>query len=153
MRPRLRHSWIIPGRLAVGEHPASFEDLAALGFTAAVSLQEPHEPGPWEEPPEGFAVARVPVQDGLDGGVPAMVQLEAAVEAIRGFLDGGRITYVFCYAGVGRSPVACMAYLGRVVGLDPDEAYRNVVDAHFPTNPTEAQLHALARFLSDAPGG
>src|ERR1041385_8568423 len=130
MERKLRYSWVVPGRLAVGEHPRSLATLAGLGFQAALSLQEEEEDGPRDDSPPDFSFVRVPVRDGLVGGAPTPAQLKEASDAIGRFLDAGLPTYVFCYAGVGRSPLACMAYLGRTGRLSLGEAYRKVAGAH-----------------------
>ena len=146
----------------MGEHPRSLATLAGLGFQAALSLQEEEEDGPRDDSPPDFSFVRVPVRDGLVGGAPTLAQLKEASDAIGRFLDAGLPTYVFCYAGVGRSPLACMAYLGRTGRLSLGEAYRKVAGAHSRTEPTSDQLLALARFLGEeslpgdgarAPGG
>jgi dual specificity protein phosphatase-like protein len=147
MQRQLRYSWIIRQRLAVGERPPSLACLADLGFSGALSLQEAEEPGPQDQPPPDFRFHRVPIQDGLIGGVPSSAQLEQAVAALAGLLAEGRQTYVYCYAGVGRSPLVCMAYLASSRKLSLIECYRQVSDAHLPTEPTAGQLKALALFL------
>ena len=151
MERYLRYSWIIRERLAVGEHPPSIAYLQGLGFTGALSLQELEEPGPRDPPTPDFSFRRVPIQDGVIGGVPSSAQLEEAVEALAGLLAEGRRTYVFCYAGVGRSPLVCMAYLASSKKLPLIEGYRLVSEAHLPTEPTAGQLRALAHFLGEDP--
>jgi protein-tyrosine phosphatase len=150
MERPLNYSWILPGRLAVGETPVTLAELVSLGFRGVLNLQERSEPQCEEPPPEGLSCRQVPIRDGIVGGVPSLDQLESAVEALRNLIDAGLPTYVHCYAGVGRSPTVCMAYLARIEGLSPDAAYRRVASAHPPTAPTEGQLWALAEFLAAA---
>jgi dual specificity protein phosphatase-like protein len=147
MERALRYSWILPGRLAVGERPSSFALLRGLGFDAVLSLQEEDEPGPGDQPSAGQERAQVPIRDGLLGGVPSVEQLRRAIEALAGFLDRGKRTYVHCYAGVGRSPTVCMGYLARAEGLGLMSAYERVASLHAPTAPTAGQLAALALYL------
>lgn len=153
MQRKLRYSWILPGELAVGERPDRLSELHSLGFSAALSLQEDHESGPEDDSPTCFQWKRVPIPDGIWGGVPTISQLHQAVEVIRKFLDGGDRTYVHCLAGVGRSPLACMAYLGRYRNVGLGEAIRRVSMSHLPTNPSGGQLSILARYLHGEPSG
>lgn len=153
MERPLRYSWIIPRRLAVGERPRSFEELSTSGFQAVLSLQEEEEGVPAGEPFPADRYRRVPIRDGIVGGVPTPLQIAEAVEALRRFQDQGLVTYVHCYAGVGRSPTVCMAYLASRDSLRLREAYRLVAAAHAPTAPTAGQLAALAQFLNAFPGG
>ena len=148
MERPLSYSWILPGRLAVGESPQSLADLLPLGFRGVLSLQESAEPQAVDPPPEGISYRNVAIRDGIVGGIPSQEQLERAVEALRGLIDAGLPTYVHCYAGVGRSPTVCMAYLARTEGLSLEIAYRKVLSAHPPAAPTEGQLFALAEFLA-----
>ncbi len=149
MQMKLRFSWILDGKLAVGERPRSYFDLMSLGFTAAVNLQEEGEPNPVREIPEGFLWKRVSIEDGIVGGVPSVEQIKTAVKAIEGFLKEERATYVHCYAGVGRSPTVCMAYLARSESLRLVEAYDRIATAHPLTDPTSEQLQTLDRYLRE----
>ena len=143
----MQYSWLIPKRLAVGERPATLESMPALGFSAVLSLQEEDEPGPEGSPPAGLLWARIPIRDGLVGGVPSLGDIGTAVDLLRGFQDQGRATYVHCYAGIGRSPTICMAYLGASEGLTFQESYMRVRRAHGRAEPTPGQLAALAMYL------
>src|SRR5262245_48952169 len=126
MKRPLRYSWVLPDVLAVGERPARLADLAALGFGAVLSLQEDDEPRPEGEAPAGLKVGRVRIRDGIVGGVPTVGQLAEAVAFLDRFIGEGLRTYVHCYAGVGRSPTVCMAYLARRESLGLGDAYWRV---------------------------
>ncbi len=144
----LRFSWIIDARLAVGPAPRSYDALADRDFTAAVNLQEESEPGPARQPtPPGFRVIQIPMRDGIVGGVPTVDQVARAVEAIRELVEEGRKTYVHCYAGVGRSPLCCIAYLARHHDLDLREATARVVERHPMAAPNARQMGAVDRYL------
>ena len=96
-----------------GVAPRRYGVLADLGFTAALSLQESYEDGPeHQEMPPGFTQAQVPIRDGIVGGIPSVDQIAEAVEKLHGLLDN-HVVYVHCFAGVGRSPLVCAAYLAR----------------------------------------
>jgi hypothetical protein len=149
MERLLRYSWILADRLAVGERPRSFAELRLLGFRAILSLQEESEPGPEDGPGEGQRFRRVAIQDGLWGGVPSVAEIREAVGVVREYQAAGLCTYVHCYAGIGRSPSVCIAYLASSEGLGLGEACRRVAALHPQTEPTAAQLAAVALFLSE----
>ncbi len=152
MQMKLRFSWILEGMLAVGERPHSYFDLERLGFTAALNLQEEQEPNPEGQLPEGFLCERVSMEDGIVGGIPSIEQIRRAVNVVARFLAEGRPTYVHCYAGVGRSPTVCMAFLGRTESLSLVQAYDRVAAAHDLTDPTSEQLSALDQYLQTMSG-
>jgi protein-tyrosine phosphatase len=89
--------------------------------------------------------------------VPSPEQLRKAIDALGRFLDRGRVAYVHCYAGVGRSPTVCMGYLARAERLTLVEAFGRVVSHHEPASPTAGQLAALSLYLAslrqEDPGG
>lgn len=143
----LKFSWILPQRLAVGPAPRNYRALKKLGFSAALNLQEDSEPGPaGAEVPEGFTVARVPIRDGIIGGIPTVEQIAEAVETLEDLVRQGAV-YVHCFAGVGRSPMVCMAYLAGAEGKDLEEAREFVASRHIPAAPSESQLETVERYL------
>jgi protein-tyrosine phosphatase len=143
-----RHfSWILDDRLAVGAAPTRYDVLVRLGFSAALSLQEANEDGPEHgEAPKGFVQAQVPIRDGIVGGIPSVDQIAEAVERLRELLDN-HVVYVHCFAGVGRSPLVCAAYLARHHGMEAAESLAFVRDQHRNADPTDGQIAALKRYL------
>ena len=140
-------SWIIDDKLAVGPAPRTYHLLLRRGFTAALSLQEDSEPGPSRaEIPPGFILERVPIRDGVIGGKPTEGQLQDAVDRLHRLL-GRNTVYVHCFAGVGRSPLVCVAYLARYCLMSFQDAMLHVSQRHPNTAPTEGQLETLYRYL------
>lgn len=140
---------VIPGVLALGPAPRPGE-LGALeqaGITAILSLQEDLEAAPPPAAVRGrLAWARVPLADGHAGGSLRLDQLRAAVEQIRRWRQEGQTVYVHCYAGVGRAPTVCAAYLITSERLGLGEALARVKRARPTTSPTVQQLRVLAEF-------
>ena len=147
---RRDYSWVLDGTLAVGAAPTRYEVLERLGFSAALSLQESREGGPeHNEIPRDFTRVQVPIRDGVVGGVPTVDQVETAVTALRDLL-ADHVVYVHCYAGVGRSPLVCIAYLARFHAMSASEAIRFVQRQHPNADPTNGQLSTLKQFLDRA---
>lgn len=146
-KKRRDYSWILDAKLAVGAAPTRYEVLERLGFSAALSLQESREGGPeHNEIRRGFTRVQVPIRDGVVGGVPTLDQVETAVTALRDLL-ADHVVYVHCYAGVGRSPLVCIAYLARFHAMSASEAIRFVQRQHPNADPTNGQLSTLKQFL------
>jgi protein-tyrosine phosphatase len=149
-------SILVPGQLALGAWPdgPGVEGLARAGVTAVLSLQEPSEaPDPSPEFRRQFHWARVPVADGHAGGAISPRQLRQAVERIRRWRDDGEMVYVHCYAGVGRAPTVCAAFLIASEGLRLGEALARVKRARPLTSPTAQQLVVLAEFARQVAAG
>lgn len=145
----IRFSWVLDRRLAVGSAPRTYEALRRRGFTAAVSLQEDSEVGPAHETvPRDFDAFRIPIRDGVAGGVPTVEQVARAAALVKKLLDDGRTTYVHCYAGVGRSPMACVAYLARFEKMTLEEATALVLARHAFAAPNDVQVEAVDRYLA-----
>ena len=140
---------LIPGQLALGPCPgsASFAQLQQAGISAILCLQEASEcPEPSEPSHRGMRWARVPVADGHAGGSIRIEQLHQAVDQIRRWRDDGQMVYVHCYAGIGRAPTVCAAYLIESEGLSLGEALARVKQARPASSPTVQQLLVLAEF-------
>ena len=150
----LRYSWIVEEAVAVGPAPRNYEVLRRLGFDAAVNLQEETEPGPLGEPePDRFRVISVPIRDGVIDGVPTVEQVTRAAESIHELVQDELSVYVHCFAGVGRSPMACIAYLARYTSMTLDEAIQRVLVCHRSAEPNADQLAAVDGFLATAKTG
>lgn len=139
---------VIPNTLAVGPapRPGQLGALARAGVTAILSLQEELEAAPPAPLGGRLAWARVPLADGHAGGSLRLDQLRAAVAQIRRWRDEGQMVYVHCYAGIGRSPTVCAAYLIAHEGLGLGEALARVKRARPVASPTVQQLLILAEF-------
>lgn len=107
--------WVIPGRLAAGAHPQAGDgrmaSLLAAGVDVFVDLTEEAT-----EPPAGVSVVRHPV---VDFGLPSPGLTERILDDIDRVLDDGRVVFVHCHAGRGRTGTVVGCWLVRH-GADPD---------------------------------
>ena len=114
--------WVIPGKLLAGEYPAAFDDastrdklarLAAAGVNAYIDLTQPGEllPPYAHLLPAGATHARFPIQDLSVPQSPA--RMTDILDAIDNRLQRGAVTYIHCYAGIGRTGTAVGCYLAR----------------------------------------
>lgn len=135
-RPLPATYWVVPGRLLVGEYPASPSRAEAMerlrrflvaGVTCFVDLTEPGELPSYEAllpfaTPDGRRVEylREPVPD---HGVPAGPEVVARVLAmIDEALAAGHVVYLHCRAGIGRSATVAGCWLaGHERDADPLE--------------------------------
>ncbi len=117
--------WIAPGRVLVGEYPASVSRAAAMdrlrrflgaGVTAFVDLTEQGELKSYEpllpmQAPDGRRIEylREPIPDhGVPPSREAMRQILATVD---GALEAGHVVYLHCRAGLGRSATVAGCWL------------------------------------------
>lgn len=146
-RRPVRFSWIIPELLAVGPEPRNYHDLRDAGpFSAVLSLQEEDESPDPIHLPEGLEWYRVPIKDGAFGGVPTVDQIAESVATLERLLPE-KPTLVHCFAGVGRSPCVCAAYIARKTRTNLEDALALVARAHPPTDPTPEQIHITREYL------
>lgn len=111
--------WVRQGALLAGEYPRTKEErsssakLAALvdaGVTAFVDLTQPGELSPYDHWLNGQKYERFPI---VDVSVPETPVCERVLDAIDGHLAAGRMTYVHCWGGVGRTGVVIGCWLAR----------------------------------------
>jgi protein-tyrosine phosphatase len=145
-------SWILPGELAVGPY-VSATDIPMLrqaGITAILNLQQSDErPQVPIEVREAFLWQRIPTLDGVYGGIPDMEWFAEVVACLRTWHGEGKAVYVHCYAGRGRSPLACIAYLAVGRNMRLMKAIWQVKQAHPPADPNVHQLLALCQYVRD----
>jgi len=140
-------------RLAVGAAPCSAEDLTALksdaSITAVVCLQSKAEV-------EEAALARlcahcrqlgishthVPIGN-LDSD-DDIVQLDAAVVAVRALAQTGQKVYVHCSVGVTRSPSVVVAFLVAHRGLSIEQAIAWLMVRTRDINPRQEVIRSWA---------
>jgi len=123
----IQHSyWVIPGRFLAGEYPrelkvqASRQKIDALvraGVTAFIDLTEdddglePYAPLLEAHKAKGITHQRFPIQD---LSVPASLQqTKAILDAIDENLRQGKMVYVHCWGGVGRTGTIVGCWLAR----------------------------------------
>lgn len=107
------------GHAAGGEYPRAKEEQSAptkldalleAGVAAFIDLTEPDELLPYDHWLKGQTHERFPI---ADVWVPETVVCEQALNAIDSHLAAGRITYVHCWGGVGRTGVVIGCWLAR----------------------------------------
>jgi hypothetical protein len=154
--------WIVPGRLAGGEHPFGqspseahdrLARLHAAGIDTFLDLTEPDEmPGYRRLLPRRSQYWRRAVPD---CAVPEEVtHMQEIQQLIKTALSAGRNLYVHCRAGIGRTGTVLGCYLVET-GLDGEGALRelNVLwrqserSSTWPTVPqTEEQAQYIRRW-------
>ena len=124
-RPIPESYWLVPGRLLVGEYPGSQSRAEAMerlrrflqaGVTCFVDLTEPRELPSYEallpfSTPDGRRVEylREPIPDhGVPQGRDVM---DRAVAMLDDALAAGRVVYLHCRAGLGRSAMVAGCWL------------------------------------------
>ena len=129
-RPIEQCYWAEPGKLLAGEYPRNVDDessaakMAALkdaGVELFIDLTEEGELRPyrqWAAPAEHM---RVPV---VDMSVPATHAAAAALDAIDACIAAGKIAYVHCWGGIGRTGTIVGCWLARRCGSGEDALTR-----------------------------
>src|SRR5256885_9372107 len=108
--------WVLPGRLLAGEHPggstaaatrARLGRLLEAGVSCFIDLTQPDELPPYDAHlPPHVDYFRIPVPD---HGIPARPgHMGERPDRLRDALRPGRVVYLHCRAGIGRT--------GTVVG-------------------------------------
>jgi ADP-ribosyl-[dinitrogen reductase] hydrolase len=103
--------WVLPGQVLAGEYPGAPESAAtrerlarllAAGVGCFVDLTQPDELPPYHaELPLRVEYLRKPI---LDHGVPADVRhMDEILDSLRQQLALGRVVYLHCRAGIGRT--------------------------------------------------
>jgi protein-tyrosine phosphatase len=123
---------ILP-QLFVGSRPRIVEDIDELvrdaGIAAVLNLQTDEDMSwydiDWQNLEAHYRkteieVVRFPVRDFDPEDLRE--KLPECVHKLKGLLEGGRIVYLHCTAGVNRSPTAAAAYLHRCRGWDVEKA-------------------------------
>lgn len=113
--------WVIPGKLLAGEYPrdkdeassrAKLDALLGAGVAAFIDLTEeidgllPYAGLAGAASCQSFPIPDVSVPDSPDTTV-------AVLDAIDHHLESGRIVYVHCWGGVGRTGVIIGCWLAR----------------------------------------
>ena len=111
--------WVIPGLLLAGEYPGGqspaetrerLEKLLAAGVKCFVDLTQPDELEPYEFAlPDAVDYMRKPIRD---HSVPSRREHMADIQVcIDHALRSGRLTYVHCRAGIGRTGMVVGCFL------------------------------------------
>lgn len=117
--------WVIPGKFLAGEYPRNWDDessrekLASIcraGVSVFVDLTEADEGlKPYAQLLEGPSHERFPIPD---LSTPSSAQhTRSILDAIDGHLDAGRVVYLHCWGGIGRTGTIVGCWLARHHGV------------------------------------
>jgi hypothetical protein len=128
-KPTPNSYWVMPGRFLAGGYPGSgnnvetrsaLRSLVLAGLTFFLDLTEegeyglePYAPVLREEArllERQIEYRRMPVPD---GEVPSIDEMVRILDALDDALAAGRMAYLHCFAGVGRTATAVGCYLVR----------------------------------------
>jgi protein-tyrosine phosphatase len=139
--------------LTVGAYPLDADDVATLvqaGVQRVLNLTDDVEYRPGDRDAVGDALARsgieerrLPLTD--YGGLPPAT-LDAAVEQVNEWLDGGARTYVHCRAGWQRSAAVAAAVVAVRAGIEIDDALDEVRRRKPSADPLAHQRADLRRW-------
>lgn len=113
--------WVVPGRLLAGEYPGAADEESAqaklelmreAGVDLFLDLTEEGEYGlaPYEPFLAGLEYVRLAVRD---LGCPTEAEMVRILDTIDAPMAAGRVPYVHCYGGVGRTGTVVGCYLVR----------------------------------------
>jgi protein-tyrosine phosphatase len=120
-RPIINCYWVAPGKLLAGEYPrdedaatsrAKIDPLIHSGVTAFIDLTEENEGLlPYSGLLDKATHQRFPIRDHSIPRSPAITT--AILDAIDHHISQGRVVYVHCWGGVGRTGVIVGCWLSR----------------------------------------
>lgn len=134
-RPIAESYWVIPGKLLAGEFPGRYDatltrqrlnSFLRLGVDSYLDLTQArelpsYEPLLYEQARIcGLEVtyARFPIRD---RGVPSIKTMTAILDSLDASLEAGRVVYLHCWGGVGRTGTVVGCHLVRR-GLTGEQA-------------------------------
>lgn len=152
-RPIPDSYWVIPGHLLAGEYPGAADEarareklqqFAAAGIDYYLDLTEDGEYGlrPYAANLGDAEYRRIAIRD-LD--CPSRDEMKTILDDIDAALNGGRVVYVHCWGGVGRTGTVIGCFLVRH-GWSADDALASIhawrngtPDGGRPSPETDAQ--------------
>ena len=125
--------WVLPGRLLAGEHPGGATPeatrervlrLVGAGIDCFLDLTQPHEILTYEPAlPAGVQYLRRPI---VDHGTPHHpAEMGEILECLQRALHDGRVVYLHCRAGIGRTGMVAGCLLAEQ-GLAGEAALREL---------------------------
>ena len=135
-RPIENCYWVVPGKLLAGEYPRNLDEassrvklaqLTEAGVAAFIDLTEADDHlEPYDHLLDGASHERFAIRD---VSVPASPEVTRdALDAIDGHLEAGRMVYVHCWGGVGRTGTIIGCWLARHHGESGDAALERLQD-------------------------
>jgi ADP-ribosylglycohydrolase len=154
--------WVLPGRLLAGEHPGGstpeltrerLSRLLEAGIDCFLDLTQPLEIAPYDASlPADVDYLRCSIPD---HGTPADPgSMTDIIESLRGALRAGRVVYLHCRAGIGRTGMVVGCLLAEQ-GVSGEEALtelnrlwrQSARSGQWPTVPeTAAQIEYVRRW-------
>jgi protein-tyrosine phosphatase len=135
--------WVIPHKLLAGAYPGEpfyresiartkIGSLLEAGITSFFDLTQPFELEPYEDLLKEEAAwrdldvdyQRFPIQD---FGVPTPQALRHILDKLDAALAAGKVVYVHCWGGIGRTGTVIATHLIRH-GMQPKEALGHLAD-------------------------
>ena len=139
--------------LTVGAYPLDADDVATLahaGVQRVLNLTEDVEYRPGDRDAVVGALARAGIEERrlplTDYGGLRPAVLDAAVEQVNAWLDGGARTYVHCRAGWQRSAAVAAAVVAVRAGIEIDDALDEVQRRKPSADPMPHQRGDLRRW-------
>ena len=148
-RPLKNSYWVIPGRLLAGEYPGSWDSknarlrlqgMLSMGFTRFIDLTTQADGlEPYEQVLHDISGGEAKrLSFGIpDMDVPADRQHMALIlDSIDRELSDGRMVYVHCWGGIGRTGTVIGCWLKRHGRDDLRDLWKtNPKSSHYPNSP------------------
>lgn len=117
------------------------EEFKALGVTFELNLS--HENNELPPPNMEIGYLWLPVVDGYS---PAQIQLDIGTSAMDEAVKAGKIVYIHCKNGHGRSPTMVAAYLIRFGSMDFESAQKLIVEKRPEVHIEAIQIKELKEY-------
>lgn len=147
--PNVGTYWVRPGKLLAGPNPSTFREertreniarLLEVGVNVFVDLTEPDERESYQPLlPAGVIFHRLSIPD-FD--IPTVDHMRTILDTIDGALIQGRVVYVHCMGGIGRTGTTVGCYLVRH-GLTGEEALREIARLLHDGSPETPEQRAM----------
>jgi protein tyrosine phosphatase (PTP) superfamily phosphohydrolase (DUF442 family) len=144
--PLRRFSQVNPHLFVGGQYrPRGWKRMKRWGIDAVVNMRVEYDDEQAGIAPEHYL--HLPT---IDTTPPSIEQLEMGVQFIQAEIDHGHGVYIHCEAGVGRSIAMAAAYLIRVKGMSPIEAWSEIRKTRPFIRPTVSQRARIQAFAARA---